>query len=223
MLLPLTSQKSGSFAAAACKQLRKASTKEREYQTYEGWKRACKTKYPDCTFRGDRYIGAASVNGKEFAEWDGAVGVIFAKKVGQAGVGMNPGSAELQQDTQLIKNSYQSMPNVAIISGGPAKKKLKPLPDNTGKKVDQSLIPKPLTPKKAGVENEAEKLYNATNALHKGDVAFEQFRKGLQVEMEHAEGPLDVVHGDLEVLAKIVLAHLVEDPHYYSKLAKVKL
>jgi hypothetical protein len=47
---------------------------EREFQTYAGWKRACKMIKPDVTFTGDRDIDSCEVG-----EWDGAVGSIFNK------------------------------------------------------------------------------------------------------------------------------------------------
>jgi hypothetical protein len=50
---------------------------EREYQTFQSWKAACKKAHPGCTFRGDKDIGAAVVNGKDVGEWDGAVGSVF--------------------------------------------------------------------------------------------------------------------------------------------------
>jgi hypothetical protein len=47
---------------------------EREFQTYAGWKRACKMIKPDANFTGDRDIDSCEVG-----EWDGAVGSIFNK------------------------------------------------------------------------------------------------------------------------------------------------
>lgn len=47
---------------------------EKEFQTYAGWKRACKMIKPDATFTGDRDIDSCEVG-----EWDGAVGSIFNK------------------------------------------------------------------------------------------------------------------------------------------------
>jgi hypothetical protein len=47
---------------------------EREFQTYAGWKRACKMIKPDANFTGDR-----DIDGCEIGEWDGAVGSIFNK------------------------------------------------------------------------------------------------------------------------------------------------
>lgn len=56
---------------------------EREYQTYSGWKAACKKAYPGCGFRGDKDIGAATLDGKDVGEWDGAVGSVYAKQVNE--------------------------------------------------------------------------------------------------------------------------------------------
>lgn len=50
---------------------------EREYETYNGWKRACRKAYPGCTFYGDRDIGGANLNGKDVGEWDGSVGCVY--------------------------------------------------------------------------------------------------------------------------------------------------
>lgn len=50
---------------------------DREYQTYSGWRTACKKAYPGCAFRGDKDIGAAVVGAKGVGEWDGAVGSVY--------------------------------------------------------------------------------------------------------------------------------------------------
>lgn len=51
-----------------------------------------------------------------------------------------------------------------------------------------------------------------------------QIEAGLDVESEHGENPqLDVTHDSLLTTLKIVLAHLNEDPHYYTKLKKVEM
>ena len=49
---------------------------EREFQTYAGWKHACKIIKPDAKFTGDR-----DIDGCEVGEWDGAVGSIFNKSI----------------------------------------------------------------------------------------------------------------------------------------------
>lgn len=49
-----------------------------------------------------------------------------------------------------------------------------------------------------------------------------QIEKGMEVEKEHDDGgPLDVVKSPLDIL-KIALAHLQEDPQYYTKLEAVE-
>jgi hypothetical protein len=49
----------------------------------------------------------------------------------------------------------------------------------------------------------------------------EQFRKGMDVELEHGTQDLDtnVTDDDVSVTAKIARAHLNEFPDYYSRLA----
>ena len=46
----------------------------------------------------------------------------------------------------------------------------------------------------------------------------EQFRMGLEVELEHT----NVTGGDLELTGLIALAHLDEIPDYYSRLKKME-
>jgi hypothetical protein len=52
----------------------------------------------------------------------------------------------------------------------------------------------------------------------------EQFRMGLEVELEH--GTIDpvtnITNDDLTMTAKIALAHLKEIPDYYSRLRKME-
>ena len=52
----------------------------------------------------------------------------------------------------------------------------------------------------------------------------EQFRLGLDVELEHgARDPeTDVTHSDPIITGKIALAHLKEFPDYYTRLAKME-
>jgi hypothetical protein len=49
----------------------------------------------------------------------------------------------------------------------------------------------------------------------------EQFRTGMDVELEHGTHDLDtnVTNDDVEMTAKIARAHLNEFPDYYSRLA----
>ncbi len=53
---------------------------EPEYQTYAGWKAACRKAHPACTFRGDKDIGGAVVDGRDVGEWGGDVGSVFKAK-----------------------------------------------------------------------------------------------------------------------------------------------
>jgi len=63
----------------------------------------------------------------------------------------------------------------------------------------------------------SDKLFKALK-LDKTTVNPEQFHKGVNVELEHN----DVTHGDLKKIALIALAHLAEDPAYYTKLADIE-
>lgn len=47
-------------------------------------------------------------------------------------------------------------------------------------------------------------------------VPVETFKKALDVELEHT----DITKGDLLMTGRIALAHLTEDPYYYTRLAK---
>lgn len=51
-----------------------------------------------------------------------------------------------------------------------------------------------------------------------------QFRKGLNVELEHGtkNKKTDVTHNDPIKTGKIALAHLMERPDYYERLEKVE-
>jgi len=52
----------------------------------------------------------------------------------------------------------------------------------------------------------------------------EQFRMGLDVELEHgtADPATDVTHDDPVMTGKIALAHLNEFPDYYTRLAEME-
>lgn len=52
----------------------------------------------------------------------------------------------------------------------------------------------------------------------KEEFSFEEFHKGINVELEHS----NVTKKSPTMSAKIALAHLKEDPHYYKKLEKVE-
>ena len=52
----------------------------------------------------------------------------------------------------------------------------------------------------------------------------EQFRMGLDVELEHGlhDPSTDVTHNDPVITGKIALAHLNEFPDYYTRLEKME-
>jgi Protein of unknown function (DUF5661) len=56
-------------------------------------------------------------------------------------------------------------------------------------------------------------------------IDLEQFRKGMDVELEHGrENPAtDVTHDNTVMTGKIALAHLNEFPDYYTRLEKMEL
>ena len=49
----------------------------------------------------------------------------------------------------------------------------------------------------------------------------EQIKMGIKIEREHNSGPTDVVDSNLDLL-KITLAHLEEDPEYYTHLTDME-
>lgn len=74
------------------------------------------------------------------------------------------------------------------------------------------------------------KKFSADEARSLGDklnvdwskISIDEFLAGLSVESEHDDGSiLDVVDSELD-LAKIVAAHVKEDPKYYTKLKQVE-
>jgi len=64
----------------------------------------------------------------------------------------------------------------------------------------------------------------ATLGLDWGRVDLEQFRRGLEVELEHgARDPeTNVTHDDLTITGKIAWAHLKEFPDYYTRLDQLE-
>ena len=77
-----------------------------------------------------------------------------------------------------------------------------------------------------------EKQYSFDNAKQIGDALginwskfeFEQFRMGLEVELEHGtrDPETNVTNDDPLLTGKIALAHLKEFPDYYSRLQKME-
>jgi len=64
-----------------------------------------------------------------------------------------------------------------------------------------------------GPVNDTVKLINMAKKYDKGELI-----RGLKIEKEHDDGGLLDTVGDSMDLLKIVLAHLEEDPKYYSKM-----
>jgi hypothetical protein len=71
---------------------------------------------------------------------------------------------------------------------------------------------------------EEAKRVGATLGLDWAKVDVEQFRRGLEVELEHgARDPeTNVTNDDLALTGKIAWAHLKEFPDYYTRLHKLE-
>lgn len=55
------------------------------------------------------------------------------------------------------------------------------------------------------------------------DYSFDEFLKGINVELEHGtKGKWNVSEDDIAITAKIALAHLEEIPDYYTRLIKME-
>ena len=80
-----------------------------------------------------------------------------------------------------------------------------------------------MTGKKHFSTEEAKKIGEALNVdWSKFDV--EQFRMGIDVELEHGlqDSETDVTNNDPLLTGKIALAHLKEFPDYYTRLEKME-
>ena len=82
-----------------------------------------------------------------------------------------------------------------------------------------------MTAKQSFTAEEARSIA-ATIGIHWEEVPFdpEQFRMGLDVELEHGRhNPMtNVTDDDPTVTGKIVLAHLKELPDYYDRMARME-
>jgi hypothetical protein len=60
--------------------------------------------------------------------------------------------------------------------------------------------------------------------VDQGDFDFEEFRRGLEVELEHGsrDPETNVTNDDLPLTGKIAWAHLKEFPDYYTRLDKLE-
>jgi hypothetical protein len=77
--------------------------------------------------------------------------------------------------------------------------------------------------KRTITENEAKRV-GATLGVDWHTVDLDQFRRGLEVELEHGtrDPETNVTNDDLSLTGKIALAHLREFPDYYTRLAKME-
>jgi hypothetical protein len=78
--------------------------------------------------------------------------------------------------------------------------------------------------KKRQIDAEEARAVGATLGLDWTKVDLEQFRRGLEVELEHgARDPeTDVTNDDLTLTGKIAWAHLKEFPDYFTRLGKLE-
>ena len=72
-------------------------------------------------------------------------------------------------------------------------------------------------------EEEARKIGDGLG-INWSEIDFEQFRMGLEVELEHgdADPRTNVTNNDPILTGKIAWAHLNELPDYYSRLKKLE-
>jgi hypothetical protein len=77
---------------------------------------------------------------------------------------------------------------------------------------------------KRQIGEEAARRVGITLGVDWGQIDLEQFRRGLEVELEHgARDPeTNVTNDDLAVTGKIAWAHLKEFPDYYARLDKLE-
>jgi len=71
--------------------------------------------------------------------------------------------------------------------------------------------------------DEVEKV-GAALGLDWNTIDIAQFRRGLEVELEHGsrDPETDVTNDDLTMTGRIALAHLKEFPDYYTRLARLE-
>jgi hypothetical protein len=60
--------------------------------------------------------------------------------------------------------------------------------------------------------------------VNQGDFNFEEFRRGLEVELEHGsrDPETNVTNDNVSLTGKIAWAHLKEFPDYYTRLDKLE-
>ena len=77
---------------------------------------------------------------------------------------------------------------------------------------------------KRPISTEAAERLGATLGVDWTKIPVEQFRRGLEVELEHGAHDPDtnVTDDDMSVTGKIAWAHLKEFPDYYTRLDKLE-
>ena len=77
---------------------------------------------------------------------------------------------------------------------------------------------------KRRISEEEAKQVGTTLRLDLTKVDLEQFRRGLEVELEHGvrDPETNVTNDDLTLTGKIAWAHLKEFPDYYTRLDKLE-
>lgn len=80
-----------------------------------------------------------------------------------------------------------------------------------------------MKPKRTFTIEEARKIGDQLG-VDQGDFDFEEFRRGLEVELEHGlrDPATNVTDDDLPLTGKIAWAHLKEFPDYYTRLDKME-
>lgn len=141
MLLPQAPNNSGAFVAEALKGIHNAALNhlgDREYQSYSSWQRACRQAHPTCTFRGDKDIGAAVVDGRDVGEWDGVVGSVYSNRTAQTQGDVEMYQQQNNETAGTVSHSYVPKPNVALDPIKPLTEPTSPprvsvkITDNTG-------------------------------------------------------------------------------------------
>jgi hypothetical protein len=77
---------------------------------------------------------------------------------------------------------------------------------------------------KRRIDAEETKQVGATLGIDWKKIDLEQFRRGLEVELEHGDRDREtnVTNDDLALTGKIAWAHLKEFPDYYTRLDKLE-
>ena len=80
-----------------------------------------------------------------------------------------------------------------------------------------------MQPKSKFTIEEAHKI-GGQLGIHQSDFPFEEFRRGLEVELEHGlrDPETNVTNDDTSLTGKIAWAHLKEFPDYYTRLDKLE-